>query len=271
MNTAVSVEGSFLQSYEWEAVQNCYGRKTARLAVGGRDILCIKNDLRFGLYYWYSPRPYIEDADEFFRAIRPLTKREMFFRVEPLNNFQFPISNFKIAPASNLQPRETILVNLLQNESELLSAMRPKTRYNIRVAERRGVRIEPRAGEEAIKKFYELSAKTAKRDNFSLHPKRDYECLLKTSLHSQVCENVLFFALHNGSIAAAAMVNFYKGAATYLHGASDYELRNAMAPYALHWEIIKEAKRRGCHTYDFGGIDETRWPGVTRFKSGFSG
>ena len=77
--------------------------------------------------------------------------------------------------------------------------------------------------------------------------------------------------MYKNEIAAAAMVNFYKGAATYLHGASDYELRNAMAPYALHWEIIKEAKRRGCHTYDFGGIDETRWPGVTRFKSGFSG
>jgi lipid II:glycine glycyltransferase (peptidoglycan interpeptide bridge formation enzyme) len=57
----------------------------------------------------------------------------------------------------------------------------------------------------------------------------------------------------------------------YLHGGSDEAHRNVMAPYALHWEIMRDARALGYAQYDFGGVDEERWPGITRFKKGFAG
>ncbi|TSC74000.1 MAG: methicillin resistance protein, partial [Parcubacteria group bacterium Gr01-1014_33] len=95
-------------------------------------------------------------------------------------------------------------------------------------------------------------------------------------IHAPNFSNELFFAESEGRILAAALINFYhaqkgESAATYLHGASSHEHREMMAPHLLHWRIIQEAKKRGCGTYDFWGIDEKKWPGVTRFKIGFGG
>jgi len=81
----------------------------------------------------------------------------------------------------------------------------------------------------------------------------------------------LFVAIYNKKIIVANIVMFYKETAIYLHGASDYQYRNLMAPYLLQWQQILEAKERGCSEYDFWGIDEKKWPGVTRFKRGFGG
>ncbi len=81
----------------------------------------------------------------------------------------------------------------------------------------------------------------------------------------------LFLADFKNKIIAANIVVFWEKTAIYLHGASDYEQRNLMAPHLLQWEQIKEAKKRGCIEYDFWGIDEKKWPGVTRFKKGFGG
>jgi len=81
----------------------------------------------------------------------------------------------------------------------------------------------------------------------------------------------LFAAEYQNKIIAANIVIFHGERATYLHGASDYEYRNFMAPYLLHWEVIKYARDHGFTEYDLWGIDEKKWPGVTRFKRGFGG
>jgi lipid II:glycine glycyltransferase (peptidoglycan interpeptide bridge formation enzyme) len=81
----------------------------------------------------------------------------------------------------------------------------------------------------------------------------------------------LFIAEYEDRIIAANIVMFFGNRAVYLHGASSNECRNLMAPYLLQWEQIKEAKKQGCEIYDFWGIDEKKWPGVTRFKKGFGG
>src|SRR3989338_5647077 len=85
--------------------------------------------------------------------------------------------------------------------------------------------------------------------------------------------NEIFFAKYQNKIIAVVLVNFYKPSqtATYLHGASSSEHREVMAPHLLYWRAIQEAKVRGFKSYDFWGIDEARWPGLTRFKLGFGG
>ena len=259
---------SFLQSPEWEAIQRCYGRETRRISIGADSILCIKNDLGFGWYYWYSPRPLVRNWERFFQSARGLATEALFFRIEPLNEISFRHPSFALRSSSSLQPNKTVLIDLLNAKDELLAAMHPKTRYNIRLAERHGVSVMA-ADSDALGQCYALLRKTADRDKFSLHPRRYYECLLRSN--SQAFENRLFLATYREKAAAVAMVNFYQGTATYLHGASHYELRNVMASHALHWGIMNAAKARGCHTYDLGGIDEARWPGLTRFKQGFGG
>ena len=91
----------------------------------------------------------------------------------------------------------------------------------------------------------------------------------------------LYVAKYNGKVIAANLVVFYGETCTYLHGASDDEYRNVMAPYLLQWQQIRDAKKMGCKKYDFGGVKTGRkkneerskknsWEGITRFKLGFS-
>ena len=112
--------------------------------------------------------------------------------------------------------------------------------------------------------LFDLLKTTTARDDFRMHPRKHYETILST------LDAKLFFASYHGQPIATALVVFFGRTAYYLHGASANEHRDVMAPYALHWEIMREAKRRGCMTYDLWGVDEKRWPGVTRFKQGFS-
>ncbi|MDP2934721.1 MAG: peptidoglycan bridge formation glycyltransferase FemA/FemB family protein, partial [bacterium] len=149
---------------------------------------------------------------------------------------------------------------------ELLEKMHPKTRYNIQLAQRKGVKFQasiPRI--QNFKDFWRLMEETTKRDGFHSHPKEYYRKLL------EIPGVELFVAEHDGKIIAANIVVFYDKQAIYLHGASNYEQRNLMAAPLLQWEQIKEAKKRGCVEYDFWGVDEQKWPGVTRFKKSFNG
>ena len=154
----------------------------------------------------------------------------------------------------------------------MLAAMHEKTRYNIRLAERKNVLIrkEPEiTGEKDLDTFWSLIQETAARDGFYTHPREYYKKLLGT--RSEMFSNELFIAEYQGRPLAAALINFYGNTATYLHGASSGAHREVMAPHLLHWRIIQEALRRGYGHYDWWGIDERRWSGVTRFKRGFGG
>ncbi len=81
----------------------------------------------------------------------------------------------------------------------------------------------------------------------------------------------LFIAEYKKKPIAANIVSFFGDTAVYMHGASGADHRNVMAPYLLQWHAIKLGKQVGCKYYDFYGIDEKKWPGVTRFKRGFGG
>jgi len=160
-----------------------------------------------------------------------------------------------------IQPKQTLRIDLAKSEDEILKAMHQKTRYNIGLAEKRGVRIEER---NDIEVFFKLLETTTARDGFRMHPRAHYETILST------LDAKLFFASYNEQPIATALVTFFGTTAYYLHGASANEHRDVMAPYLLHWSIMREAKRRGCTVYDLWGIDEKKWPGVTRFKRGFA-
>lgn len=270
--TDTKFASSFLQSPEWERFQRALGRKTWR--VGGA--LIIRHNLARRFNYLYSPRPAVDAlrADEFFSELQELARREesIFFKCDPLRELQS--TRFLFRPSHSIQPRETVMVDLTKSEDTILGAMHEKTRYNIRLAERKGVIVQQVIATQKrddVEIFWKLLEETAQRNRFHTHPKAYYERLINVA--SADFSNEFFFARVDRKIIAAAMVNFYlpSRTATYLHGASRAENRNVMAPHLMHWQILQEAKRRGFERYDFWGIDSARWPGLTRFKLGFGG
>lgn len=262
------------------------GKKTWRQD----DIFIIRHDFPLGFNYLYCPRPELI-TDNWLWGAGKIAESEgaIFLKIDLVGelrdiNYQRPIYE-----SPSIQPRKTIIIDLAKSEDDLLLAMHEKTRYNIRLAEKKGVRIknfqfsrpfearlapEHGAAISNFQKFWELLQETAKRDNFHTHEKQYYEKLLTT--RSENFSNELFFAEYNDKVLAAVLVNFYRGQtsmgiATYLHGASLRQHKEVMAPHLLHWRLIQEAKERGFIKYDFWGIDEKRWPGLTRFKIGFGG
>jgi len=280
--------GSFLQSFEWSQFQESLGRRVFRLAIPHvAQALVIKYKLPFGKSYLYSPhgpmvkckmqnakcKMTIQNSKSLkliLRAIKKIAKQEntIFWRMDPI----MPESKEEKGIFKNLgleklpreiQPKKTLVLNLGKSKRELLGQMHHKTRYNIRLAKKRGVSIKI---SNSIDVFWNLLSQTAKRDSFRTHPKEYYQKMLEIFSPAK-----LFLAKYKNKIIAGNIVVFFGWRATYLHGASDYKHRNLMAPYLLQWHQILEAKKEGKSLYDFWGIDEKKWPGVTRFKKGFGG
>jgi lipid II:glycine glycyltransferase (peptidoglycan interpeptide bridge formation enzyme) len=266
---------SFLQSAEWGEFQRSCGRKTRRV----NGALVIRHDLALGLHYLYCPRPdmRITDSVSGITGVREIARAEksIFLKIDPLHPLEIRNTDCVMRDTRSLQPRQTVVLDLQKYEEELLAGMHEKTRYNIRLAERKGVGIRNQeSGIREFEIFWRMLRDTAARDGFHTHERMYYEKLLDTRSHN--FSNEIFFTEYRGETIAAALINFYRPdsgepVATYLHGASSREYKEAMAPQLLHWRVIQEAKRRGLRYYDSWGIDEKRWPGLTRFKKGFGG
>lgn len=223
----------------------------------------IKKSLFNLFHYWYSPRgPRGEEkAIEFLlRELKKLKKDSVFFRIETENKL-----SLNLKKSNDLQPKKTLLLDLKLESEALLKEMHQKTRYNIKLAQKKGVKIVSGTIND-FAEFWRLMSVTGNRDGFRLHSAAHYKNLL-----SQPEFIKIYFASYEGKFIATGIFSFFGERATYLHGASDNSARNLMAPYLLQWELIKMAQSTGYKYYDFYGIDEKKWPGVTRFKLGFGG
>jgi lipid II:glycine glycyltransferase (peptidoglycan interpeptide bridge formation enzyme) len=202
-----------------------------------------------------------------------------------------------------MQPRESFVIDITKPEEQLLAEMKSKTRYNLNLAKKKGVRIinvsqgchpEFISGSNEISneipkqvrddndrligEFTRLTEVMAKRNGIISH-EADYYRKMFEVLPGDMLR--LYLAEYEGKIICANLVVFYGQTCTYLHGASDDDYRNVMAPYLLQWQQILDAKAAGCEKYDFGGISTNyesrtniritnKWSGITRFKLGFS-
>lgn len=275
-------EFNFLQSFQWSEIQREYGQNVflKGLEFDNKIVgffVAIEKRIFNSRVYWYIPRgPIFFDNKKnywssFFLAIRNnFSDRNIkFIRLEPvyssfLKYYENASSDLK--RTSDIQPSKTSFLDLNSSEDELLNSFSQKTRYNIRLSKKRGVEIK-KFDVNSFSEFWELMSVTAKRDNFFIHDKEYYRKLIEHD--SNFIK--LFSASFNGSVLAAGIFSFFSSTVSYLHGSSSSEMRSLMAPHFLQWELIKLAKRSGFRYYDFYGIDERRWPGVSRFKKGFSG
>lgn len=264
----------FLHAWQWGEYEQSLGKKLWRLGIFNQNkivgaLVLVKNILPAGQSYLYSPRfPILTEkvsADIFINKIKEIGENEksIFWRVDLFNADIF--KDIKLKKIKEVQPSKTLLINLSKSEEDILTAMHPKTRYNIRLAEKKGIIIRQGSGEKDIQTFVELTRETAKRDGFKSHGAGHYKKLL--SLDENFIK--LYLAEYQGKVLAANIMIYFGDTVTYLHGASSNEHKNLMAPHLLQWNCISEAKKSGYKYYDFWGINEKKWPGVTRFKKSF--
>ncbi len=184
--------------------------------------------------------------------------------------------NLRKAPTDVLPP-DTILLDLEPEEDRLLSRMKPKTRYNIRRAERRGVRV--RAGSFGdLEAWYRLYRETSRRNGITLHGIEHFRSIFSVPLggSEEAARPRLLLAERDGIPLAGMILTIAGRRATYLYGASSSEGRSLMAPYALQMEAIRRARAAGCREYDLFGVSPGPDPGnplhgLYRFKTGFGG
>jgi lipid II:glycine glycyltransferase (peptidoglycan interpeptide bridge formation enzyme) len=180
----------------------------------------------------------------------------------------------------HVQPRSTLIIDLHGSEDEVFNRMKPKTRYNIRVAGRKEVVVHP---SDDIENFYRVMTVTGQREEFHVHSQEYYRRAYELFYPIGMCE--LFVADFQGRTLATLIVFAHGKQAYYFYGASSDEERNRKATYPLQWEAIRWAHAQGCEEYDMWGIpdeatdvdaDEAEaredglW-GVYRFKRGFGG
>lgn len=283
INDVISAQptSQFLQSWEWGEFNQALGIKVFRLGIKDGDSLIavttlFKKTLPIGKSYFYCPRgavinvkcqmPNAEMLECLFKEIKKLAKIEnaIFLRFEPLEKLEIRNYNFGIKRTIDIQASKTLILDIEKSEEELLKAMHQKTRYNIRLAEKKGVIIRE-ASSNDFEEFWEIMEETKNRDGFRLHSKEYYKKMLAINFVK------LYLAVYNDKVIAGCIISFFGDMGVYIHGASSNSNRNLMAPYALQWHAIKEAKQKNLKYYDFNGINKDKWPGVTRFKFGFSG
>lgn len=164
----------------------------------------------------------------------------------------------------------------LRGEAELLASMKPKTRYNIRLAERKGVTIAHDSSPMALRRFHDLYQLTGERDGFATRPAEYMIASCRAMLDTG--RATVIWAEHGGERLAAIAAYRFGEKAWYWYGASATEGRQLMPAYLVQWEGMRWARAHGCTRYDMTGVPSPEhlherdpfW-GLYRFKSGFGG
>jgi peptidoglycan pentaglycine glycine transferase (the first glycine) len=282
-----------LQTGEWGELKSPFGWKPVRLVRGAEGVQILFRKLPLGFTVGYIPKFSVHSEEvlfsqEVWQEVDSICKanRAIFLKLEPdlwqdsqANRLPITDDRLRISP-HNIQPPRTVTIDVRGTEEEILARMKQKTRYNIRLAEKKGVIV--RAWDD-LESFHQMMLVTGGRDGFGVHSREYYQRAYQLLHPKEMAE--LLVAEYNGKPLAALFVARHGNRAYYLYGASTEEERNRMPAYLLQWEAMQWAKARGCEEYDLWGVPdeeaaaleagfETRqdglW-GVYRFKRGFGG
>jgi lipid II:glycine glycyltransferase (peptidoglycan interpeptide bridge formation enzyme) len=294
---AATPETGFMQSSWWAEFRTIAGYehfgimlKDGDTILGGAVVM--KFTYADDHCFYYTPEGPVLPADEsmagpVFEAIlaaveerrRTEQQRISHLRIEP--RWQrlpsFVVGFQPVRPLSDVyfEPRNTLCIDLRPPEEAILAQMKPKGRYNIRVAQRHGVSVVQDASEQGLADFQRIYEDTADRQGMGAKP-ADYFQALVSLFPSHHCGSV-FFAEHQGTRVAAAVVVYFGRRATYFYGGSLDTRREVMAPYLLHFEIMRAAKALGHEWYDLWGTapegsePDHPWQNFTAFKRKFGG
>jgi peptidoglycan pentaglycine glycine transferase (the first glycine) len=299
---ATHPDAHVLQTSPWGALKAQFGWADERVGmargselVAGAQVLYRRLPAGLGCLAYVPKGPLVDWADEeqvaaLLAALDHATRSrgaivltaEPDLSDEPLHREWLHALGFCPAPFSGVQPRRTLIVDISPDEGPILTAMKSKTRYNVRLAARKGVRVQ-NATEADLPAFHALMATTATRDRFGVHSPAYYEAAYRLFVPRGWAR--LLLAKVEQEPVAALMAFALPPRAWYFYGSSGNVHREKMPTYLLQWEAMRWAKSLGCTTYDLWGVpdeDEATleaeftqrqdglW-GVYRFKRGFGG
>jgi lipid II:glycine glycyltransferase (peptidoglycan interpeptide bridge formation enzyme) len=295
--------GHLLQTWAWGELKGRFGWQTVRLAliengdiVSGTQVLFRPVSTIYSLAY--VPKGPLVDWNDGMQVKTLLASlhrlcrshHSAFMKIEPhacddgalrdtISQHGGVVSQFTI------QPPRTIVVDIAPPEEAILAAMKQKTRYNIRLATRKGVTVRTGTADD-LPTFYQLMQATGERDRFGIHSLDYFRAMVELFAYERAA---LLLAEVQGEPVAGILLLVHGPAAYYLFGASSNAHREKMPTYLLQWEAMRWAKAHGCQSYDLWGIpdaDEAEletefvahsrdtssglW-GVYRFKRGFGG
>jgi lipid II:glycine glycyltransferase (peptidoglycan interpeptide bridge formation enzyme) len=279
-----------LQSGEWGELKSAFGWEAVHIIEGETGAQILFRRLPLGFTFAYLPKGPVtvsESGQAFWSAVDQAcrSRRAVFLKVEPdgWEGEQRPsVFNRQafVSSPQHIQPHSTLVIDLHGSEDEVFNRMKPKTRYNIRLAGRKEIVVHP---SDNMENFYRVITITGQREQFHVHSKEYYRRAYELFHPKGMCE--LFVADLQDRTLATLMVFARVKQAYYFYGASSDEERNRKATYPLQWEAIRWAHSHGCEQYDMWGIpddatdvDEDQaearedglW-GVYRFKRGFGG
>lgn len=300
-------DAHILQTKSWGELKQVFGWKIDRIGILSEDktigigAQILFKPLPLGLSMAYIPRgpvglvsqpethplwnQWMVEVDHLCRR-----RRAVFLKIEPdlwenerpasLSESAEELPSGFIKSQQDIQPSRTLLVDLKDNEDAILARMKQKTRYNIRLALKKGVVVK---SSQDLQTFHKLMQLTGQRDVFGVHSLEYYQKAFDLFYPNGACQ--IFTAEFDGEPLATVMV-FARGAnAWYFYGASSDAHREKMPAYLLQWEAIRWARSQGCTQYDLWGVPDFDWEileenftqrsvglwGVYRFKRGFGG
>jgi len=293
------VEGSadpgFMQTSWWAEFRAWAGYRCFGITIKDRGALlggAMVMKRPFGphaCFYYVCDGPVLpedeEAAGEIFQAILDVVERHRsaephlvsHLRIEPRwESVPEFVSGFQVLPRGDryAEPRYTLCIDLRPSLDEILARMKPKGRYNVRLAQRHGVAVREDTSAGGLADFVRIHGDMAARRRIDPKSPAYFEKLF--SLLSPQQRVSIFFAEHQGRRLATALVVYFGRRATYFFGGSLDADRHVMAPYALHYEIMHCAKERGCDCYDLWGVAPPRrtddpWQGISAFKRKLGG
>lgn len=285
-----------LQTKAWGELKSHFGWTPAWLIQGNLGAQILLQGLPLGYQVAYIPRGPVSSSGSLINhpdwpALQQelddycLEQRVVFLKMEPdlwveeLDGNDQPFPGFR-SSSHSIQPPRTIVVNLEGTEDQILARMKSKTRYNIRLADKKGVTVREI---NSVDPFYDLLQGTSDRAAFGIHTRAYYQKTFQLFQPLDAC--AIFLAEFNGIPLASIMVFQFGERSWYFYGASADEHRELMSTYLIQWEAMRWAKERGCRNYDLWGVPDQDFTaleegftsrsdglwGVYRFKRGFGG
>lgn len=273
-------DGGFLQSVYWKEFLSKTGKKVFHWRSEGFNGLFVEHSLPLAGNYWFCPRGPVGKKEKTRSSLREIFDKALknnvgWLRLEPQDeefiSFAKKEALSKVVRApKNHEPGETLMIDLSKELDQILKEMKSKTRYNIRLSQKKEIVIKEDFNKDNLESFWELLKETSNRDKINIYPKEYYREMLRVIPSDKI---KLLSAYFKEEMLGGIIVSFYGGVATYLHGASSNSHRNLMANYGLQWRAIEIAKKMGMKKYDLGGTavnsNKENWNGITKFKRGF--
>lgn len=264
-----------LQSWEWGEFREAWGNKVVRLP--NFQIIFSKvpfTNFKIGTVI-RGPKPIKKDIEE----VKNIAKKEkaIFVKFEPncakatlgtakFDQFAKFLKSNGLVKGRRLFTPTSFWIDLAKSEDELLKSFHPKTRYNIRLAQKQGVEVAEDDSNEAFEKYLELTKETSKRQGFYAHTEKYHRLMWKFLKPAGITH--LLVAKYKGETITTWILFAFKDFLYYPYGASTDKYKNVMANNLMMWEAIRLGRRLGLKTFDLWGREEGK--GFTKFKEGYN-